>query len=71
MVCHGAAAVAGAGIPDLRYSAYLQSVEAFRRPPLEGLLEARGMPSFAGSLDQAAVESIRAYVIQSARDTAR
>ena len=29
------------------------------------------MPSFAGSLDQAAVESIRAYVIQSARDTAR
>ncbi|MCZ4129770.1 PQQ-dependent dehydrogenase, methanol/ethanol family [Stutzerimonas balearica] len=71
MVCHGAAAVAGAGIPDLRYSAYLQSAEAFRRPPLEGLLQARGMPSFAGSLDQDAVESIRAYVIQSARDTAR
>ena len=68
MVCHGAAAVAGAGIPDLRHSPYLQSAEAFRRPPLEGLLEARGMPSFAASLDQAGVEAIRGYVIQSARD---
>ena len=71
MVCHGAAAVAGAGIPDLRHSAYLQSADAFRRPPLEGLLEGRGMPSFAGSLDREAIDSIRAYVIHSARDTSK
>ncbi len=69
MVCHGAAAVAGAGVPDLRRSPYLQSADAFRRPPLDGLLETRGMPSFSSSLDEAGVEAIRAYVIQSAMDT--
>ncbi|WP_218278823.1 PQQ-dependent dehydrogenase, methanol/ethanol family [Pseudomonas sp. MYb185] len=65
MVCHGAAAVAGAAIPDLRYSPYIQSGELFSLPLLEGILQQRGMPSFARTLDAASAEMIRSYVIHS------
>ncbi|WP_150303679.1 PQQ-dependent dehydrogenase, methanol/ethanol family [Pseudomonas saliphila] len=66
MVCHGAAAVAGAAIPDLRYSPYIQDQELFSLPLLEGILQKRGMPSFAGTLDHSTVEQIRSYIIHSA-----
>ena len=66
MQCHGAGAVAGGGMQDLRYSPYLDEVALFRRPPLEGLLTQRGMPDFSTSLQVADVDAIRAYVIRMA-----
>ena len=70
MHCHGAGAVAGGGMPDLRYSPYLAAAEAFRRPPLDGVLATRGMPAFSDSLQAAEVDAIRAYVIRMAHSFA-
>ena len=66
----GSGAVAGGGMPDLRYSPYLAAAEAFRRPPLDGVLATRGMPAFSDSLQAAEVDAIRAYVIRMAHSFA-
>ena len=58
--------MAGGGMADLRYSPYLAAVESFRRPLLDGVLAARGMPAFGDSLKAAEVDAIRAYVIRMA-----
>lgn len=64
--CHGAGAVNLGILPDLRYSAAIQTEEAFRKIVLEGALEDGGMASFAPVLDKPAAESIRAFVIAQA-----
>lgn len=69
MQCHGAGAVAGGGIPDLRHSPYLAEASLFRRPLVEGLLAARGMPSFADALAADDADAIRAYVVRMAHIT--
>jgi quinohemoprotein ethanol dehydrogenase len=71
MQCHGAAAVAGGGMRDLRYSPYLDDAALFRRPPLEGLLAKRGMPDFSTSLQAEQVDAIRAYIIRMAHVLAK
>ena len=70
MQCHGAGAVAGGGMQDLRSSPYLAAEGAFRRPLLDGVLAARGMPAFGDSLQAAEVDAIRAYVIRMAHSFA-
>jgi len=66
MQCHGAGAVAGGGMPDLRNSPYLAEPELFRRPLLDGLLAQRGMPTFADSLKASDADAIRAYIVRMA-----
>jgi alcohol dehydrogenase (cytochrome c)/quinohemoprotein ethanol dehydrogenase len=66
MQCHGAGAVAGGGMPDLRQSPYLSEAALFRRPLLDGLLAARGMPGFAQTLTTADADAIRHYIIRMA-----
>lgn len=66
MSCHGAATVAGGGMPDLRHSPYLNEASLFRRPPLDGILVSRGMPGFADTLGKTEVDAIRAYIIRMA-----
>jgi len=63
--CHGGAAYSGAGgaIPDLRHSATLADAAAFQNVVLGGALQANGMASFKGQLDDAQVDAIRAYLI--------
>ncbi len=65
--CHGASLLSTGILPDLRRSAMSSSRESFAKVVLEGALESRGMVSFADSLSPEQVESIRAYVIASAR----
>lgn len=65
-VCHGPAALSVGSVPDLRYSATLLSQDAFMSIVLDGLLEDRGMASFADDLGAADVENIRAYLLQQA-----
>jgi quinohemoprotein ethanol dehydrogenase len=67
-LCHGLNAVAGS-LPDLRYSskAVLDSLPAI---VLDGERASAGMPSFNKMLSKKEVESIRAYIIARAQETA-
>ncbi|MDP2141707.1 MAG: PQQ-dependent dehydrogenase, methanol/ethanol family [Gammaproteobacteria bacterium] len=69
-VCHGASGISDSvgTFPDLRYSARLASAEAWHSVVIGGELVAGGMVSFAGALETADPEAIRAYII--ARATA-
>lgn len=61
--CHGAGAVGGGVLPDLRYSAMPLSQEAFKSVVFDGVLSERGMISFASELSPEDIENIRLYVI--------
>ncbi|HEY0938496.1 MAG TPA: PQQ-dependent dehydrogenase, methanol/ethanol family [Steroidobacter sp.] len=65
--CHGASLLSSGILPDLRRSAMAGHPDAFAKVVLGGALESRGMISFAGSLTSEQAESIRAYVISSAK----
>lgn len=62
--CHGAGAVGGGVIPDLRYSPFLSNAEGWRQIVIDGLLAGRGMVSFAKELDVQHAEAVRHYVIE-------
>ena len=57
-------------MPDLRYSPYLAAEEAFRRPPLDGVLATRGMPAFSDSLRAEDIDAIHAYIVRMAHSFA-
>jgi glucose dehydrogenase len=67
-VCHGDAAVGSGVVPDLRYSAVIQSPESWKSIVVDGGLKDHGMVSFAAVLAPTDVEAIRAYVIGRAND---
>jgi alcohol dehydrogenase (cytochrome c)/quinohemoprotein ethanol dehydrogenase len=69
MQCHGAGAIAGGGMPDLRHSPYLAEAGLFRRPLIDGVLAPRGMPAFGDALQAMDADAIRAYVIRMAHAT--
>ena len=61
--CHGAGAVGGGVIPDLRYSALLASQDAWDAVVLDGSHSDLGMVGFGTELDDADAQSIRHYVL--------
>lgn len=61
--CHGGGAVGGGVIPDLRYSAFINSASAFKQVVLDGILSARGMVGFGSEISEDGAEAIRAYLI--------
>ncbi len=62
VVCHGAGAVGGGVISDLRYSTP-QVFERYQEIVLEGMLSQLGMPSLEKWLDGDDITAIRSYVI--------
>lgn len=64
--CHGDQAFSSGLIPNLRYSPYTKSAEAFRGVVLGGALASQGMPNFGEILTEDQLEAIRAYVIAEA-----
>jgi quinohemoprotein ethanol dehydrogenase len=64
--CHGVGAVNLGILPDLRYSAAIQTSDAWKSIVLGGALEDSGMVSFATVLDEKTSEAIRAFVIAQA-----
>lgn len=64
--CHGANAVAGSGVPDLRYAS-AQVHQEFRAIVLAGARASRGMPPFNDLLTREKVRAIQAYVLSRAR----
>ncbi len=69
-VCHGAAAVPGAGsiAPDLRYSGLLPIRNGWNPTVRDGDRATRGMPGFGASLSVETTDAILAYVIKRAND---
>jgi mono/diheme cytochrome c family protein len=67
--CHGVDAVAGSGVPDLRYAA-AQVHQQFAAIVLDGARELRGMPSFKDLLTREQVRAIQAYVLSRAAASA-
>lgn len=67
-VCHGANAVSGSALPDLRYLSKAQH-GMLRAIVLGGALENAGMPNFSRQLDATQVAAIDAYLIARAQTT--
>ncbi len=67
-ICHGGNGRGGLN-PDLRRSGFLED-DGLRQVLLEGILRDAGMASFAGTVDEADVAAIRAYLIGEARTAA-
>lgn len=67
MLCHGAGAVGGGTLPDLRHSGTAVH-DAWSSIVSAGALRAGGMPSFGALLTGEEVESIRRYVLKRAHD---
>lgn len=65
-VCHGPFAVSGGVLPDLRWSTYTASKDAWKGVMIDGNLSSIGMVSFAEVLTEDEVEAIRAYVVAQA-----
>lgn len=65
--CHGASAVSGSSVPDLRYSGFMLSKEAWKSVVINGALSDKGMVSFAQALTEDDAEAIRQYVIRQNR----
>jgi len=63
--CHGVNAVAGSGIPDLRY-ATAETHHQFESIVLGGVRESRGMPSFGDVLKREQLPAIQAYILSRA-----
>ncbi|WP_421793714.1 PQQ-dependent dehydrogenase, methanol/ethanol family [Hydrocarboniphaga effusa] len=60
--CHGAAAMSGGVLPDLRRSPMLLSQQGWRAVVIDGALQQRGMVSFVQTLTPEDAEAVRAYV---------
>jgi mono/diheme cytochrome c family protein len=70
-VCHGAGAISGGVLPDLRHSAVVPDRAAFAATVLDGARKANGMPGFAGRLSAEDARDIRAYVLGKAAAAAK
>ena len=66
--CHGFAAIAAGGAPDLRASALALSAPAFEQVVRNGILQANGMPRFA-ELNDAELNSLYQYIRSRARES--
>ena len=67
--CHGPAAVASGGAPDLRSSGVMFDIEALKKVVLGGQRISRGMPSYDGQLDESDVLTLQHYVRLKARNS--
>ena len=65
--CHGAQAIGGGLIQDIRYGGVLPDAQLWNEVLLEGLLADQGMANFGSILNEEEAAQIRAYVIEEAR----
>jgi PQQ-dependent dehydrogenase (methanol/ethanol family) len=67
-ICHDAAGQRSTNAPDLRYSPFLGSAEAFKSVVIDGIKIEGGMKSFKGAMSLENVEAIRAHLVSTAND---
>ncbi len=65
-VCHGMLGISSGVLPDLRWSSYTASPDAWNGVVMDGNLAANGMVSFADVITPEDSEAIRAYVLTQA-----
>ena len=65
--CHGVNAVSGGIVPDLRYMSAKTRAE-FNNIVVNGTKAARGMPPFAGALNDEDVKAVYAYIVKRSYD---
>ncbi|CAA0106982.1 Quinohemoprotein alcohol dehydrogenase ADH IIB [Zhongshania aliphaticivorans] len=65
--CHGAGAVGGGVIPDLRFSGFNRAPNAWLSVVRDGILESRGMVSYKDELSDEDIESVRQYILERAK----
>lgn len=63
-VCHGGSAIGNGFTPDLRVSGALTNADAWKGVLIDGILQDRGMVSFAKVLTPKDAENLRAYIIE-------
>ncbi|HEU0196682.1 MAG TPA: PQQ-dependent dehydrogenase, methanol/ethanol family [Nevskiaceae bacterium] len=68
-VCHGANAVSGSAIPDLRYLPAAMYHGGFKAVVLGGALTNAGMVSFANVATPTDADNVKAYLIKRAQET--
>lgn len=61
--CHGAGAIGGGVVPDLRYSPFLSSPEGWQNVVVKGALKTRGMAAFGDEVSDKDAEAVRQFVI--------
>jgi quinohemoprotein ethanol dehydrogenase len=66
--CHGDAAIAGMIVPDLRYSAALNSPQLWQQIVHDGILKERGMVAWSANMTPEQIENIRLYIIKRANE---
>jgi len=64
--CHGAGAIGGGVVPDLRYSAAIEDAALWQSIVADGALASRGMIGFKANFSSREIEQIRAYVVNAA-----
>ena len=64
-ICHGAGAVGGGSVPDLRYASEAVH-QRFNQIVLEGEREPLGMPSFGDRLTTEDTRKIQAFILSAA-----
>jgi alcohol dehydrogenase (cytochrome c)/quinohemoprotein ethanol dehydrogenase len=69
-VCHGDSAVSGGVLPDLRYSPALSDPSVWQSIVYDGVRRPNGMVPFSSQMSKDEIETIRAYVIHRANQTA-
>ncbi len=69
--CHGARAIGGGLIQDIRYGGALHSAELWNQVVLDGLFATKGMAGFDSVLNEQQAAQIRAYVIAVAQEDAK
>jgi alcohol dehydrogenase (cytochrome c)/quinohemoprotein ethanol dehydrogenase len=69
--CHGASAVSGGVVPDLRFSPTIANPDAWKAVLIDGILSDAGMVSFKDTYTPQQIEAIRAYVIGQAQASAK
>jgi quinohemoprotein ethanol dehydrogenase len=67
VICHGAAAISGGVLPDLRRSPILADAEGWKGVVIDGVKADLGMPAHAKWITAADAEAIRAYVAREAQ----
>ncbi|WP_124296009.1 PQQ-dependent dehydrogenase, methanol/ethanol family [Acetobacter pasteurianus] len=66
LACHGDNAVGGGVLPDLRWSAFINSTQSFSDVVNKGVLSEYGMVSFSKEISPEQVEDIRNFLLQRA-----
>lgn len=69
LACHGDNAIGGGVLPDLRWSAFINTQDSFNSVAAQGALATFGMVGFKNELSDKQIEDIRNFLLKRASDS--